>query len=300
MSAPANSALDDARKRARRRLLGAVVLALIAAVVVPLFLESDPKPLGPDVQIQIPPVDDAKFQNRLTPAGKGVESAPPAKGEAARGNPDAAKSGSPGASKDATSAAPGKPEGGGDARADAKTADRTPDVAADAKADGSVAGTKSEDAKAADARAGKAAEPRSGAKAGEPNAAAAKEAEPKAPAAKASDAKAGQPRIASAAPRPPEPPATTNLGTQTLNTAAPARKSGEFVVQIGAFVDKSVALDLAAKAGEKGFSVFLEPVTTKSGQVQRVRVGPFASRQAADEAAARLVKAGFTAVATAR
>jgi hypothetical protein len=67
---PANSALTTREKRARRRLVGAIVLALGAAVVVPMFLESDPKPLGPDVQIQIPAIDDAKFQNRLTPPGK--------------------------------------------------------------------------------------------------------------------------------------------------------------------------------------------------------------------------------------
>ena len=46
MPEPANTALDDARKRARRRLVGAIVLALAAAVIVPVFLESDPKPLG--------------------------------------------------------------------------------------------------------------------------------------------------------------------------------------------------------------------------------------------------------------
>src|SRR5262245_14233602 len=79
MPEPAPSALDDARKRARRRLVGAIVLALAAAVIVPIFLESDPKPLGSDVQIQIPAVDDAKFQNRLTPQGKGT---PPDKGPA--------------------------------------------------------------------------------------------------------------------------------------------------------------------------------------------------------------------------
>ena len=66
------SALEDARKRARRRLVGAIVLVLIAAVVLPMFLETDPKPLGPDVQLQIPPIDDGKFQNRLTPEPKGA------------------------------------------------------------------------------------------------------------------------------------------------------------------------------------------------------------------------------------
>ena len=86
MADPDNSALEDARKRARRRLVGAVVLALAAAVVLPMFLESDPKPLGPDVQIQIPAIDDAKFQNRLTPAGASQapaadKAAPPAQSE---------------------------------------------------------------------------------------------------------------------------------------------------------------------------------------------------------------------------
>jgi DedD protein len=75
---------------------------------------------------------------------------------------------------------------------------------------------------------------------------------------------------------------------------------GEFVVQLGAFVDSAVARDLAAKAVEQGFSVFLEAVTTKSGQVQRVRVGPFATRGEAEVAAAKLKTAGFTAVARPR
>jgi DedD protein len=75
---------------------------------------------------------------------------------------------------------------------------------------------------------------------------------------------------------------------------------GEFVVQLGAFVDSAVARDLAAKAGEQGYSVFLEAVTTKSGRVQRVRVGPFATRGDADAAAAKLKAAGFTAVARPR
>lgn len=57
--------LDELKRRGRRRLIGAVVLALVAAVVVPMLLESDPKPLGEDVSVRIPPVDDGKFQNKL-------------------------------------------------------------------------------------------------------------------------------------------------------------------------------------------------------------------------------------------
>lgn len=71
MTAADDVNLDDLKRRARRRLVGAVVLALVVAVVVPMLLESDPKPLGEDVAVKIPPVDDGKFVNRLADKGKG-------------------------------------------------------------------------------------------------------------------------------------------------------------------------------------------------------------------------------------
>ena len=68
----AELAVDELRKRARRRLVGAIVLALAAAVILPLLLEKDPKPLGDDVSVQIPPIDEGRFINRLT--GRAAES----------------------------------------------------------------------------------------------------------------------------------------------------------------------------------------------------------------------------------
>jgi DedD protein len=65
MAAPDDANLDDLRRRARRRLVGAIVLALAVAVFVPMLLESDPKPLGEDVSVKIPPVDDGKFVSKL-------------------------------------------------------------------------------------------------------------------------------------------------------------------------------------------------------------------------------------------
>lgn len=70
MAAPDDANLDDLRRRARRRLIGAIVLALAVAVFVPMLLESDPKPLGEDVSVKIPPVDDGKFVNRLNEKSK--------------------------------------------------------------------------------------------------------------------------------------------------------------------------------------------------------------------------------------
>ena len=62
--------VDELRRRARRRLIGAIVLALVAATVVPMLLESEQKPLGEEVSVVIPPIDDSKFVNRLTDSSK--------------------------------------------------------------------------------------------------------------------------------------------------------------------------------------------------------------------------------------
>jgi DedD protein len=47
------------KKRARRRLVGAIALALAAAVGLPMLLDSEPKPLTHDIDIQIPAKDKA-------------------------------------------------------------------------------------------------------------------------------------------------------------------------------------------------------------------------------------------------
>lgn len=70
MPDPIEPQLDELRRKARRRLIGAIVLALAAAVLVPMLLESDPKPLGEDVSVRIPPVDDVKFESKLAEKGK--------------------------------------------------------------------------------------------------------------------------------------------------------------------------------------------------------------------------------------
>lgn len=78
--------LDDLRRRARRRLVGAIVLALAAAVLVPMLLESDPKPLGEDVSVKIPPIDDGKFVSKVGERGMAAE--PPRAAPKAEQKPD--------------------------------------------------------------------------------------------------------------------------------------------------------------------------------------------------------------------
>ena len=60
------------KKRARRRLVGAVALALAAAVGLPMLLDSEPKPLGTDIAINIP--DKEKAPALPVPAAATVDS----------------------------------------------------------------------------------------------------------------------------------------------------------------------------------------------------------------------------------
>lgn len=55
------------KKRARRRLVGAVALALAVAIGLPMVLDSEPKPLASDIAIQIPSKDKLSLTPALSP-----------------------------------------------------------------------------------------------------------------------------------------------------------------------------------------------------------------------------------------
>jgi DedD protein len=216
----ADPAVDELKRRARRRLVGAVVLALAAAVMLPMLLESDPKPLGNDVSIQIPPIDQGKFVTPLSP-DKGAEN------KAATETPPAAPTASAG------SAAPA-PE-------------RTL-----AAAEQRVLG-------------------QSGAN--------------RAPAIMSSAPDAMRPQTPASAPASGAPAAKAG--------PEPAATGGALFVQVAALADSQAAADLAAKLLASGFPARVEPVATRQGPVQRVRVGGFPSREAADVALANIKAAGY-------
>jgi cell division septation protein DedD len=72
--------------------------------------------------------------------------------------------------------------------------------------------------------------------------------------------------------RPPEP------------TPAPAAAGGSgFVIQVLSTADQTKANTLLGQLRSRGFPAFIQPASTGSATTYRVRVGPFASRQAAAE-----------------
>lgn len=68
--APVDPVLPE-KKRARRRLVGAVALVLAAIIGLPMILDSEPKPLADDINIQIPskdtPAPAAQAKSGLVP-----------------------------------------------------------------------------------------------------------------------------------------------------------------------------------------------------------------------------------------
>lgn len=72
----------ETRKRARRRLVGATALALIAAVVLPMVMDAEPRPLTEDIQIRIPNPDATAALSRPLPMKGAAKTEEPAKAAA--------------------------------------------------------------------------------------------------------------------------------------------------------------------------------------------------------------------------
>lgn len=75
-------------------------------------------------------------------------------------------------------------------------------------------------------------------------------------------------------------------------TVATASTTGMWAVQLGSFGNQENAERLAADLRKQGFAAFLSQLSTSSGQLHRVRIGPQKDRESAEAVAAQLGKAG--------
>jgi DedD protein len=276
MPEPIEPQLDELRRRARRRLIGAIVLALAAAVLVPMLLESDPKPLGEDVSVRIPPVDDSKFVSKLGDKGK----APPEQAAAAKSTTEPPKA-EPVAPV-AVPPAPATPAKDGVASPPAPSR-------ALAQAEQRVISPQSKPASGTD---GDGAPTSTASKAPAPAAAGATAptAEPPKSADATKSTKAAEPAKAATAPKAADAPKAAEPVTAG---------AGAYSVQLAAFADDKGANSLAAKLKRAGHPAYTEPYETSRGRVWRVRVGPYPSREAAESARVRLKAEGQNGILTA-
>lgn len=73
-----DDAQNDLKRRARRRLVGAIALALAAVIVLPMVMDHEPRVPVQDIQVRIPSQDGEKsIASRILP-GKGPTPLPPA------------------------------------------------------------------------------------------------------------------------------------------------------------------------------------------------------------------------------
>jgi DedD protein len=92
-------------------------------------------------------------------------------------------------------------------------------------------------------------------------------------------------------PEPEEKPAPSEPAAQ--QAAVPADSpTGMWAVQLGSFTNQQNAERLAADLRKQGFAAFLSQLSTASGQLHRVRIGPQKDRESAEAIAEKLAKAG--------
>jgi DedD protein len=102
--------------------------------------------------------------------------------------------------------------------------------------------------------------------------------------------------------KPAEKPAESQSEAQRVaailsgkDVANPA-PAAQFVILIGAFSNPANVRQLQTKFGEIGVKMYTEPLESPDGVKTRVRAGPFASREAAEKALARMKRIGVGGV----
>jgi DedD protein len=252
------------KKRARRRLVGAIALALAAAVGLPMLLDSEPKPLAGDIAIQIPAKD--KAAPLPVPAAPGASSTVAASDSVDKG-------------EEVVAAPPVKP-----AAAPAAEASRTVTEvqAAPAKAErpkpvpAAVEHAKPEAAKPEPAHADPATTEHKPARLDA-------KPEPK-------DKPKKEDKPAHAA---PQDSARAEAILEGKEAARASDAGQKYVLQVIATASQEKAAELQAKLRATGIHSFTEKLHRPQGDLIRVKVGPF-SRDEAEKVRSQLSRLGLS------
>ncbi|PUA19059.1 SPOR domain-containing protein [Glaciimonas sp. PCH181] len=279
---PSNEAVDPVlpeKKRARRRLVGAVALVLAVVIVLPMVLDSEPKPLADDIAIQIPSRDKPTSASSSAAASVAASVGNGLDQQEEIIDPASSPVSSPSPSATQTQSAPA-----------------TPNAAAPAP----LAQTSSNNVNSvvpptAQASADIKPEPKPKAKPETKPKTEAKEERKHTPEPKAivtaedsldvSDAE-GTSDSARAA-------AILNGNTNVANHASAEKKSAKFVIQVAALASQEKVDELQGKLRDAGIRSYTQKIKTASGERIRIRVGPFNSKEEAEKARAKLAPLGL-------
>lgn len=278
--------VESMRRRARHRLIGAAVLVAAGVVGFPLLFDTQPRPVAKDVPIELPERDAARGGDASAMGGAptvGITASPATSGSTVAAAPPAVRPSAALGGRDAVIAT--KPMPGG---ADAKKPDAVaqiesapePDPSADrARKSGAEAKTAAE--KPVEKLSERVAE-------------------------KSRPTERESTKTAAVVERPgPKPISRDELRIAKLEESARARallqgKSEKeaavaaasvgrrYVVQIGAFSEPERARSARAKAERAGVKTFMQETKIGTDTWTRVRVGPFATKAEADDAASKL------------
>jgi DedD protein len=253
------------KKRARRRLVGAIALVLAAVIGLPMIFDSEPKPVADDITIQIPPKDK--------PAPKGADmnqSAPSLSTIAASASLDP-KEEVIKTSNGSTGSATAMNAGGAVIAA----------VARNGENDKQSASAKTT---STDKQNGEAHKPESKQELMHPETAsikADKKVEAKPAAQKLNDAHKSKDKAKNSA-------ASSDVGKSNTD-----KNSGKFMLQVAALMTKEKINELQGKLKKAGFTTSAQKVATEAGVSTRIRVGPYSTKEEAERARAKLVKIGL-------
>ncbi|KQV80391.1 hypothetical protein ASD15_16205 [Massilia sp. Root351] len=293
------------KKRARRRLVGAIALALAVAVGLPMLLDSEPKPLASDIAIQIPAKDKPADTVPAAAAATGAAAQPSAvnAADALDKSEEIVKEALP--AKPAAAATPAHP-----VAMRAPVAPVTAQVAAAAPQvtelkphaelakppKDSVKESLKESSRAAEAKLEAEAKAKMEAKAKADAKAKAEEirhakAEADAKAKAEHDAKRAK---AEADAKHPDAKPKTEDAARAMAILEDKPSDTKYLVQVAAVATQEKVDELQGKLKEAGIKSFTQKVTTASGALTRIRVGPFPNKEEAEKVRAKLSKIGLS------